>query len=192
MQPAFEILESENPLYLESELITYIGNKRGLLPFIGHGVDIVKSRLNKNKITFIDLFSGSGVVSRYMKLHSDFIVSNDIEYYAKIINGCYLSNRSAINFDELEDCLRHLKDKIANDWKRGFIAELYSPLHDDNIQQGERVFYTRRNAEYIDTARHHINDIPDGLQIYFLAPLLVKASIHNNTAGVFKGFYKNR
>ena len=52
----------ELPEYLQSQLITYIGNKRALLPFIGKGVDIVKSRLGKKHIRCLDLFSGTGVI----------------------------------------------------------------------------------------------------------------------------------
>jgi adenine-specific DNA-methyltransferase len=33
--------------------------------------------------------------------------------------------------------------------------------------------------------------LPKELKIYFLAPLLARASVHANTSGVFKGFYKN-
>jgi adenine-specific DNA-methyltransferase len=45
---------------------------------------------------------------------------------------------------------------------------------------------------YIDTARQLIDRIPAQHQKYFIAPLLSEASIHANTSGVFKGFYKNR
>ena len=44
----------------------------------------------------------------------------------------------------------------------------------------------------MDTACSLIKDIPDNLQVYFKAPLLAEASVHTNTAGVFKGFYKNK
>ena len=54
------------------------------------------------------------------------------------------------------------------------------------------MFFTRRNAEFIDTARQHIDYVPKSLKVFFLAPLLVSSSIHNNTSGVFKGFYKNK
>jgi adenine-specific DNA-methyltransferase len=33
--------------------------------------------------------------------------------------------------------------------------------------------------------------LPEDLQKYFLAPLFAQASVHVNTAGVFKGFYKD-
>jgi adenine-specific DNA-methyltransferase len=183
---------SENPAFLESELITYIGNKRALLAFIGEGVREVKKRLGKQQLTFLDIFAGSGVVSRFMKAHADRITCNDLERYAAIINGCYLTNHSAVDLRELQQVLQELHTRIAEDWRRGFLAELYAPADDEQVQQGERVFYTRRNAEYLDTARQHIATLPAPLQGYFLAPLLVKASVHNNTAGVFKGFYKNR
>jgi adenine-specific DNA-methyltransferase len=45
---------------------------------------------------------------------------------------------------------------------------------------------------YIDTLRQLIEELPDSEKKYFIAPLLSEASIHANTAGVFKGFYKNR
>jgi len=163
-----------------------------LLPFIGKGVEVVKKRLGKDKLVFLDLFSGSGVVSRFMKAHSERLVANDIELYAGIVNSCYLANQEEMNWNDMQYYYDWLKRKVSSDWRRGFIAELYAPIDDNNIMPDERVFYTRRNAEYIDTVRQHIANIPSELQRFFLAPLIVKASIHNNTGGVFKGFYKNR
>ena len=63
---------------------------------------------------------------------------------------------------------------------------------ENNISKSDRVFYTRRNAMYIDTARDIIETLSKDIQRYFLAPLLYGASVHNNTSGVFKGFYKNK
>jgi adenine-specific DNA-methyltransferase len=54
------------------------------------------------------------------------------------------------------------------------------------------VFYTTRNAAYLDTARQLIGGLDPALRCFFLAPLLSEASIHANTSGVFKGFHKNR
>jgi adenine-specific DNA-methyltransferase len=45
---------------------------------------------------------------------------------------------------------------------------------------------------YIDTMRNLIELVPAQYQKYFLAPLIAEASIHANTSGVFKGFYKNK
>ena len=44
----------EDPRYLQEQLITYIGNKRALLPFIGRGVDEVKRRLGKRRLRMLD------------------------------------------------------------------------------------------------------------------------------------------
>lgn len=182
----------ENEDYLTKQIITYIGNKRALLDFIGTAVQIVKEELGKEKLDIVDIFSGSGVVSRYMKQHASKLYSNDLESYCNVINRCYLANRSDIDYQKLESYYRELISKLANEpLRKGFIADMYAPADDQNIQQGERVFYTTRNAMYIDTARQHIEEIPEPYKTYLLAPLLYEASVHNNTSGVFKGFYKN-
>ena len=182
----------ENRKYLTQQLITYIGNKRGLLPFIGQAIEAVKKRLHKNKISFLDGFSGSGIVSRYARQHSELVVCNDIERYAEVISKCYQSNKSELPLSELKEIYSYLKSMLAEEKLfDGFITRLYSPKQDSNIQSGERVFYTRRNAMYLDTARRLLKGINQDYLHLFLAPLLSEASIHANTSGVFKGFYKN-
>ena len=44
---------TENPRYLSEQLITYIGNKRNLLGFIGDGLAIVQKRLGKETARFV-------------------------------------------------------------------------------------------------------------------------------------------
>ena len=85
-----------------------------------------------------------------------------------------------------------MADMEKNQFEEGIIAKLYSPKDDNNIKKDERVFYTRRNAMYIDTMRSYIQSVPLQYQKYFLAPLMAQASIHANTSGVFKGFHKNK
>jgi adenine-specific DNA-methyltransferase len=74
--------------------------------------------------------------------------------------------------------------------KAGFIEKNYAPQKDDNVQPGERVFYTNSNAKIIDNVRNLIEEIPEPYKTFCLASLIVKASVHNNTSGVFKGFHK--
>ena len=70
--------------------------------------------------------------------------------------------------------------------KNGMITELYSPNEDC-----DRCFYTPENAMRIDGMIDYIHrNVPDHLKPYCLGPLVVKASIHTNTSGVFKGFHK--
>jgi len=185
-------LPEENPAYLREQLITYIGNKRALLPFIGQGLERVRQRLGKKRLATFDVFSGSGIVARYLKRFSERLVANDLEPYTFVINSCYLTNKSAVPMAELEAwyhriCLSLTEHKL----EPGLISELYAPQNMEHIQEGERCFYTPRNARYIDTARRQIDAVPQDLRVFFLAPLLAEASVHANTSGVFKGFYKN-
>lgn len=192
----------ENPEYLQSQLITYIGNKRALLNFIGEGVKLVQNRLKKEKLNCLDVFAGSGIVSRYLKQYSKSITVNDLENYSCIINRCYLTNKKDVDFEKLQklyesickeiDCKMADLEKAGAFKKAGFISELYSPADEENILKSERCFYTPYNAAYLDAASQIIREkVPSELQDYFIAPLLSEASIHANTAGIFKGFYKN-
>jgi adenine-specific DNA-methyltransferase len=184
---------SENREYLSRQLITYIGNKRALLDFIGEGVQRVRRRLGKKKLDMFDVFSGSGIVARYFKRYARLVIANDLENYAELINRCYLSNRDELDVPALEDYYRELCAKLEEGrLQKGIITERYAPEDDAAIKAGERVFYTTRNARYLDTARQLIGQLPGDAQKYFLSPLLSEASIHANTSGVFKGFYKDR
>ena len=183
---------TEKKEFLKEQLITYIGSKRSLLDFIGGGISKVQKKLNREKLKIFDVFSGSGVTARYFKQFSDLLIVNDLEKYSFVINECYLSNESELNIPLLKQHYDEIIFELNRDLKKGFISELYAPANDKNIKANERVFYTLRNAMYIDTTRQLIAKIPKGEQKFFLAPLLSEASIHANTSGVFKGFYKNR
>jgi len=180
----------ENKEYLTKQLISYIGNKRKLLDFIGEALGIIKKDLNKNKLNILDGFSGSGVVSRYLKQHANILYSNDFEYYSYIIGKCYLSNICDINIKEIKE-INNFLNINKYEYKNGIIRNLYSPKDDKNIIQDDRVFYTNENAIIIDSIRKNIDNFNKDLHQYFLGPLLSEASIHVNTAGIFKGFYKN-
>ena len=184
---------AESPAYLTRQLITYIGNKRSLLPHIGKAVAHAKRRLAKPRLRTLDAFSGSGVVSRYLKAHSSLVVSNDFEDYAAIISRCFLTNRSEVDAATLSDIVADLNRRAQTaDLPPGFIEDLYAPADENNIAPTDRVFYTKRNARLLDNYRRLIDDYPSRFRDLLLGPLLSEASVHSNTAGVFKGFYKNR
>jgi adenine-specific DNA-methyltransferase len=182
----------ENEAYLNRQIITYLGNKRALLPFIGEGLDIVRGRLGGRKLKVFDVFSGSGIVARYLKRYSSKLIVNDLEKYSSVINGCYLSNRSEIDLRQLMAYYNSVLYRLEHEpLGSGFISRLYAPRNSGAIERKERAFYTTRNARYIDTARQLIEQVPEKYRNYLLAPLLSEASIHSNTSGVFKGFYKD-
>lgn len=182
----------DNEKFLTEQIITYIGNKRSLLDFIGEAVLKIQKELDKPKLHIVDIFSGSGIVARYLKKYSDLLITNDLEDYSYTINKCYLSNKSEIDLDVLKRYYDLLKEELSDKLESGFISEMYAPKDTDDIKNGERVFFTKRNANYIDTCRKIIESFPQDIRPYFIAPLLSEASIKNNTAGVFKGFYKNK
>lgn len=181
----------EDSRFLSEQLITYIGNKRSLLPMIGGAVQQILKKTGKEKLRIFDAFAGSGVVSRYFKQFATCLYSNDLELYSKILNTCYLSNAIDIDFATLQATHRRLLTDIEQNSAPGLVAKLYAPQDDEHIQAGERVFYTRRNALFLDSARKAISELPPAWQPYFLAPLLAEASVHTNTSGIFKGFHKN-
>ncbi len=182
----------EDPRYLSQQLITLIGNKRALLGYIGDQVARVKKRLGKSQLTILDAFSGSGVVSRFFKAHADRLISNDIEAFAAAVGRCYLRNRSTVEMPALAEFVSHL-NAVVDDagFEPGFFEELYAPRDESNITPQDRVFYTRRNARRLDNYRRLLGSAPQDWQDLLLGPLLSEASVHANTAGVFKGFYKD-
>ncbi len=183
----------EDPEYLTRQLITYLGNKRSLLGPIGQAVEQVKRRLGKSRLRVFDAFSGSGVVARFFKAQASLVVSNDIEDYAAVIGRCYLRNRSTVDWAGLRAAVEDLNRRVlAEPLPPGFIERLYAPRDESHITAEDRVFYTRENARRLDNYRRLIAQMPADWHDLLLGPLLSKASIHANTAGVFKGFYKNR
>lgn len=179
--------------YLTKQIITYIGNKRALLPYLETILqDIIKLE-NYRKLTCADLFSGSGIVARLFKQYGCNVIANDLEDYSCIINECYLSNKSDFPYKRYEEWYKKINEQLYNkNYIKGIISEHYAPVDDKNIQPNERCFYTTENAQIIDTINFYIDKMPDYLRAYFLGPLLYQASVHTNTSGVFKGFYKNK
>lgn len=183
----------ENPDYASGQLITYLGNKRALLPHIEAAVVKVKRRLGKTRLRCMDVFSGSGVVSRLLKRHAWSLVANDLEDYAAVVSRCHLTNRDAVDMGRLAGTVADLNARVERvDLAPGFIAEMYAPRDERRIEAGDRVFYTRSNARRIDNYRRMIDEAPAEYRDLLLGPLLSAASVHANTAGVFKGFYKDR
>ncbi|WP_169754042.1 DNA adenine methylase [Campylobacter curvus] len=182
----------ENQEYLSKQILTYLGNKRALLGFIEQGLKHAKEELGRDKLRCVDMFSGSGIVARFLKRHSSFLIANDLELYSKITNECYLANVSAKELKELGRWYEILLENIKSNPQSGFVSELYAPKDQDDIRREDRVFYTKENALYIDTARAQIENLPEAIRRFFIAPLLYEASTKANTSGVFKGFYKNK
>jgi len=116
-----------------------------------------------------DVFSGSSIVARYFKQFSELLIVNDLEKYSTVINECYLSNYNERSEFSLRKYYYEIIGQAKSHLVTGVISELYAPKDDTHIKQNERVFYTTRNAMYIDTVRQLIDNVPEKYQKYFLA-----------------------
>jgi adenine-specific DNA-methyltransferase len=194
------------PEYLTSQIIAYIGNKRRLLPLIGAALERAFDGRVPPGLKFLDLFAGSGVVSRYAKHRGFSVVSNDWEPYAYILNRAYVEAGerdierlfgSRSRFLEIIGELNALPDPPEDE---RYISRYYAPAEDDAEMadfRTERLFYTRANALAIDRIRGGIEKLfPPGdddaelRRCLLIAPLLYEAATHTNTSGVFKAFHK--
>lgn len=184
----------ENNDYLTTQIITYLGNKRSLIGSIEQEVIAIRNKLGRDRLICADLFAGSGIVSRMLKRYSECLIVNDIENYSFVINSCYLANYSEYPSEQCSSLRSEIIASCEKEKLPGIITEHYAPKDDGHILPGERVFYTHDNAVLIDTYRNLIDKLvpEEELKRFFLAPLITEASIHVNTSGVFKGFYKDK
>ena len=183
---------AEDPAYLTQQLITCIGNKRALLGHIELALSQVKQRLGKQQLSVFDVFSGSGVVTRLLKGHASSLVCNDLEGYAALLGRCYLTNRSEIDSDEMLSIVEDANNKVdAVPYDAGFIERMYSPPDETDMQPDDRAFYTPANAKRLDNYRRLFDEYPAKYKDLLMGPLLSEASIHVNTAGHFKSFYRD-
>lgn len=188
-------------------LITYIGNKRKIVPEILKRVESVKVKLNKKKIRFADVFSGSTAVAQAILPYCNYLEAIDKEPYFKAVADRFLRTDNKDN-QTLMALRKASLGGIEYDHKAepkvtdGWFRTHYAPKNESNIQPDDRAFYTIRNAQIIDTYKQAVKDwcefdvnskkVTDYVYNYFIAPLIIQASIHCNTCGIFKGFYKGK
>jgi len=188
--------------FLTRQIIAYIGNKRKLLSLIHAALEQSSVAIGEGT-TFADLFSGSGVVSRFAKFLGFEVYTNDWEPYAEILSKGFVAlNKAEFNrlfggeeeFNALIEKINALPDPQPDDQ---YIAKYYAP-HSDDIALAdfhvERLFYTRQNALALDKIRNyvetHFPDRNDARRHILIALLIYEAATHTNTSGVFKAFHK--
>lgn len=179
--------------FVFNQLIPYIGNKRKLLGLIERALSLTDAHPGS---TFLDLFTGSGVVSRMAKKLGYRVISNDWEPYSKEINTCYIACNEPPPFSALGgyeaalEALNNLSDR--EDW----ITRHLCPDDDDNPDiERDRMFYTRANGLRMDAMRHQVEEwekaslLTEEERACLLAPMLYQTCYTSNTSGVFKGFH---
>lgn len=182
--------------YTTNQIITYMGNKRKLLPIIEEALDeIIKEKKVSGKLIVGDGFSGSGIVSRMLKTKADELYTNDLAGYSKTLNDCYLSRPSVKDQATIKKYIDNA-NKIADEQSPSTVIEEWVSKHwspkKEETKEGERAYYTCENGRRIDLMRDYIKSLPKKFQPYVLAPLLVECSVHNNTNGQFAAYYKDK
>lgn len=170
----------------------FIGSKANLLENIKQVID--ENCDGKNEI-FCDIFSGTGVVSRYFKPHYQ-IISNDILYFSYILTAATIENNIVPKFEQLEnigidDPITYLETENHQSAYNGFVTESYSPKG-----HAGRMYLTEANAERIDFIRATIENWKDKKLIdqyeykYLLACLIEGVPFVSNTTGTYGAFLK--
>jgi len=158
--------------------MNYIGSKNRLSNWIKE--EIKKRIAIKDKI-FCDLFAGTGIIGRVFKKDVKKVISNDIEYYAYVLNRNYIQNHK--NLKEKLDVIEYLNNlPLVSD---GFIYRYYS-------KSSGRCYFSDLNAKKIDTIRIGIEKFRNDEDLYFflLASLIESADKVANTTSVYGAFLK--
>jgi adenine-specific DNA-methyltransferase len=178
-----------NDAFVYQTMLTCIGNKRKLVGRIYSIIAQIRASLGR-PLAIVDGFAGSTVVSRALLPLCRVLYANDLEHYSYLMARCFLVTPSLEQQGVIQGHIRTMNHIAEHGpFVEGVICAQYAPRVTAAVQNGERCFYTRENALIIDTLCAYLRGLGE-LRPYCLAPLLTRASIHTNTAGVFKGFYK--
>lgn len=181
--------------YLYSQLIPYIGNKRKLLGLIAQAIAATEEI--PARTDFVDLFAGTGVVSRLAKWLGFRVLTNDWEPYSEALNRCHVGTSAPPRFHGGRDYAQVMAELNALPPREGWVTRHLCP--DDDVRYDtarDRMFYMRKNGMRIDAIRERIAQwdhdglLDAGQKACLLAPLLYSASYNSNTSGLFKGFHR--
>lgn len=156
--------------------MNYIGSKLTLTPWIKKVVYEICGE-NLQKLIFCDLFAGTGIVGRAFKSEVKKVISNDFEYYAYVLNRCYIKNAKNTSISLIE--------KLNNvEPQKGFIYQNYAK---------ERMYFSIHNSMKIDAIRVEIDklcDIDKDEFYFLLTSLLESADKVANTASIYGAYLK--
>ena len=178
--------------YIFSQLIPYIGNKRKLLHLIERAVDFTGVQVG----TFVDLFAGSTVVSRWAKRRGLRVLANDWEPYAHQIALGTITPNTMPPFHALGGAAAVFEQLNALPPIHGYVAKHLCPADDEAPDVSrERLFFTQANGQRIDAIGEQIarwtadGDIDEQERATLNAAFVYAVSYASNTSGVFKGFH---
>ena len=187
----------------------YIGNKTRLLSFITSAIE----RLGISRGTAHDAFAGTSAVGRALKERGWRVASSDLMTYSYVFQRAYVVAQglppiTALRATDpgLRSALRSARFRsqaMSRDGSLGIVAEYlerWLEPHGGFFTShfaGERMYFTRENAQRIDAIRttlhawHEAGLINDDAYYLLLAALIEGADRVANTAGVYAAFIKS-
>lgn len=156
--------------------IKYLGNKKRLLPFINSVIDFS----NRKDQTGVDLFSGTGIVSREMSENYINVISNDIMFYSFILNSSNLNNHY---YDEIEYNINIIKNKLLC----GFIFNHYSENVGVNIFKNNIAMSIDGNRFELELLK---NNMSKSTYYFILNSIIIESDFRSNIMGTYASFYK--
>lgn len=183
--------------------MNYIGSKKSLLEFIEESVNKV---VNNQKMIFLDLFAGTGIVGQHFKALGNTVVANDIQYYSYVLNRNYIGNHKLLGFNNLQiPNLNNVELPLRAEYvckylenlqpKEGFIYKNYC-LGGTSGSTFERQYFSDENGKKIDAIRIQIEEwyrlkaLNEDEYYFLLASLVEGADKVANTASVYGAFLK--
>lgn len=173
--------------------IRYIGSKGRVSSSI---LDIITSTIDKNSGYFVDLFSGTGAISKEAVERGWQVKANDYLYSSMLITKSKLIDSNDINFKSLGGYSNAIVLLNKTREKKGFIYREYSPNKLSDSQH-TRQYFSTKNAKKIDGIRFQIEKLFKSQEIseteyhLLIADLLEASNAVANIAGTYGCFMKN-
>lgn len=172
-------------------VLRYIGGKSHLLDCI----EAVLNKCCKKVDTIMDLFAGTGVVSRKFKSCGYRVISNDFLYFSYVLQKCYIELNELPDFRKIGCNPVEVLNSIDVRYPfcsldNCFIYKNYSPAGSG------RMYFRPENALKIDLIRLKIEEwyrleiIDDNGYFYLLASLLEAVPYVSNIVGVYASYLK--
>lgn len=173
----------------------YIGGKTKILPYLDKFLSTKLGTASLDTpLTFLDLFSGTGVVAKHFK-NKFKVATNDSMYFSYILSrGSVVPNTVPLFLGLKENGISKPLDYLNSiDGKVGFITKNYASESADD----GRMYFTVKNAMKIDAIRQEIAKWLDNGWVnedefdYLLATLIEAVPFVSNTTGTYGAYLKH-
>ncbi len=195
------------PTYESDQIISLLRGKRPVLPVVKEVIARTAREIGAK--TFLDPFTGSGIVSRVARQLDLTVSANDCEPFACVSASVYLSlSREDLlemfpaqggvdayySFINLHGLYAFHSGKVEGE---AYLSRLYAPEDPRHPQVGkERLYYTPENARFLDAVRTEVENswmagtMSSAERAVILSSILYQGSLRANVSGTFTSYHK--